>query len=96
MGSCCKYSALERYVKKHGEEDVKKYEEILVGKKIMKFNGTHVSYWIEGSVTLDDGSKLNTHMRWSSMNECQSGIENYNPETNGVLYPEDDEYCTPM
>ena len=69
MGSCARHSALVRFVEQKGEELIKEYEEILVGKVVEEFLGTFVDYHVKADVRLSGGEVYETHYRWSSEEE---------------------------
>jgi len=69
LGGTARYEALVRFVKKHGEELTRKYEELLLGKVVEEFLGTVVNYHVKGDVRLSNGEIYETHYRWSSEEE---------------------------
>ena len=70
LGSCARYSALEHFVEQNGEELIKEYEEILVGKVVEEFLGTFIDYHVKANVRLSGGVEVyETHYRWSSEEE---------------------------
>lgn len=75
MGSGARYSAIEWFIEKHGDEIIKRYEPLLLEKKIQKFLGTVVDYHIKADVELDDGEVYETHYRWTSEEEDCEGKE---------------------
>ncbi|QUH21924.1 hypothetical protein [Alkaliphilus sp. B6464] len=75
MGSCTNYSRLERYIEKHGVNDKSKYEEILLGKKVIELLQVHVFHHIKSDVKLDDGLCYEVHFRWAIQEEDESGEE---------------------
>lgn len=75
MGSNSRYSALEQFVEKYGEELVKEYEELLLGKVVEEFLGTEVDYHVKADVRLNDNEVYETHYRWSTEEEDYEGKE---------------------
>jgi hypothetical protein len=67
-------SALEKYVVKHGHEIMEDYKN-LISRKVVKFLGPEVNYYVGGEVELDDGEMYPVHYRWASQEEDCEGKE---------------------
>lgn len=75
LGSISRYLALERFVEENGEELLRKYEQLLLGKAVVECLGTVVDYHVKGDVRLNDGEVYETHYRWTSEEEDYEEIE---------------------
>lgn len=69
MGSCSRYNTLSKYMEKNKDYLIEIFSKSLLNKKVNKFTGTYVDYWVEGEIELEDGSCYPVHHRWASEEE---------------------------